>query len=367
MKLIMALQELKKPENKHGLKNTALFNENRKDKDILMTMDEDTYEELIASWAYWCLKDTPNEYQDVLRLGGAGDGGMDVVAFYNQATEDCDIYQCKHYNSPINKSAIIAELGKFLYHVYKRLLPCPRSYYLMAPKGLSSKFTHIYTNSEALKKTILEEWDQSIAEHIEKNNVYKNKGALAKFLKNFDYTKFKFYSPDHLLNDIHEKRNHHVYLQYFGVRKEEIIREKKDVPDSITDYESKYVQHLIDAYNDVNSEGITIDNVEASAYSSHYKRSREEFWMAESLRKMSVENCPGDIDEFAELEDDMYHHVADTYEDDYENALKKVKAVTAQALGFPKKERIISGDLGPKELKGVCFQLSNEDKLIWKK
>ena len=139
------LKEINRPENKHGLKGTALFNENRKDNDILMAMDEDTYEELIASWAFWCLKkDKSKSYQDVLRLGGAGDGGMDVVAFYNQEKRDCDIYQCKHYSNPINKSTIIAELGKFLYHVHTKLLPLPRSYFLMAPKGLSASFTHIY-------------------------------------------------------------------------------------------------------------------------------------------------------------------------------------------------------------------------------
>lgn len=48
---------LKKPESKRGLKGAALFNEQRIDKDILKTMDEDTYEELVASWAYWCLKE----------------------------------------------------------------------------------------------------------------------------------------------------------------------------------------------------------------------------------------------------------------------------------------------------------------------
>lgn len=362
----MELHEISKPENKHGLKGSALFGESRKDKDILEAMDEDTYEELIASWAYCCLKEAENGYEDVLRLGGAGDGGMDVVAFYEQATRDCDIYQCKHYDAPINKSAIIAELGKFLYHVYKELLPCPRSYYLMAPKGLSSPFTHIYTNSEKLKQTIKSEWDASIADHITKGRSIKYEGELVEFLNNFDYTIFKFYSADRLLNDIQKKENRHVYHQYFGVRKEELVREKLSTPSDLSEYESNYIGHLIDAYNDVKDDGVTPENVEESAFGKHYKRSRDEFWLAESVRKMGVENCPGDIDEFQELEEDMMHHVADKYEDVYENAYKKLKAVTDKSTSFPKKERIISGELGPAELKGVCFQLSNEDRLIWK-
>lgn len=39
----------------------------------------------------------------------------------------------------------------------------------MAPKGLSAKFTHIYTNSGELKSTILKEWDEKISTHIEKD------------------------------------------------------------------------------------------------------------------------------------------------------------------------------------------------------
>ena len=44
--------KIDKPANLHGLKGPALFRETRKDKDILFTMDEDTYEEFIATWAY---------------------------------------------------------------------------------------------------------------------------------------------------------------------------------------------------------------------------------------------------------------------------------------------------------------------------
>ena len=85
------VEELKKPEGKHGLKGAALFNENRVDKDILKAMDEDTYEEFVASWAFWCLKtDESSKYEDVFRIGGSGDGGIDVIAYYDMANRDYD-------------------------------------------------------------------------------------------------------------------------------------------------------------------------------------------------------------------------------------------------------------------------------------
>lgn len=361
------LSPIEKPQNKYGLKGASLFGETRKDKEILDCMNEDTYEELIASWAFHCLRNNDCGYEDVLRLGGAGDGGMDVVAFYSQAKEDCDIYQCKHYKNAISLSDVIAELGKFLYHIYTKYLPTPRSYYLMAPKGLTAHFTIVYTNTSKLKETIISNWDTKIAMHISKNENISYKGDLIEFLNSFDYSKFKFYSPDKLIADIRKREHRHVYNQYFGVRKGELERIKKEVPNKYIDYEFTYINHLIDAYNDVKkNELVTSENISESIYSKHFIRSREEFWLAESVRKMSEENCPGDNDEFTELEDDMYRHIADTHEEIYENAFKRVKAVTDKAICFVKKERIISGELGSSELKGVCFQLSNENRLIWK-
>lgn len=145
-------------------------------------------------------------------------------------------------------------------------------------------------------------------------------------------------------------------------------RKKIDVPTTLMDYEDNYIRHLLEAYTDANGNTvISRENVILSKYQSHFKRSREEFWLAESIKKMSVENSPGDRDEFKELADDMYYHVADIYEEEYDNAYCRLKAVTDKATSLVKKERLISSELGSPELKGICFQLSNENRLVWKK
>lgn len=83
---------------------------------------------------------------------------------------------------------------------------------------------------------------------------------------------------------------------------------------------------------------------------------------------MSEENSPGDTDEFGELKKDMYLHVSDIYEEDYSNALLRNKEVIKEAKNFlPKSDRIISGEIGPGEKMGLCYHLSNDNKLIWKK
>lgn len=354
------------PRAEHKLREELLFTETRRAHDILKTMDEDTYEELVASWAYWCLKE---KYEDVMCIGGAGDKGVDVVAYFDQKSKKCDIYQCKHYDHPVRKADVIAELGKFLYYMSIDEIPIPESYYLMAPQGLSSQFMHIYENPESLKKSIKDCWNKDVSGKIEKGKEHLLVGDLEKFILDFDYSKYKFYSPDKFIKALVEADKRLVYFQYFGVQKEFIRKIRLVAPSRSDDYERNYIKHLLDAYNDVNDiSGVDEGNVGSTKFGRHFDRSREEFWLAESVKKMSEENCPGDIDEFEELKDDMEGHVADTYEEDYDDAYERLKAVTDKSTSMPlKTNRIISGELGPRERKGVCYQLSNEDRLVWKK
>lgn len=364
----ITIEKLKEPERRCGLQGTALFNEARRLDEILITMNEDTYEKLVASWAYWCLKENDGrKYEDVMRIGGTGDKGVDVIAYYDQKNKKCDIYQCKHYNHPIRQSDVIAELGKFLYFMAIGDIPVPDNYYLMAPQGLGDRFLQRYENADRLKQILIESWDKSIAGHIEKGKVVSLVGDVLVFIEGFDYGRFKFYSSHKFLETLVKADNRFVFFQYFGYRKEHLKRINLGTPANFEDYEKKYIQHLLDAYNDVKKNTVfNEDNVVSSEYGKHFGRSRDEFWLAESVKKMGEENCLGDIDEFEELKDDMEDHVADTYEVTYDNAFDRLKKVTEKSESMPKKDRVISGELGPRELKGVCYQLSNEDRLIWK-
>ena len=366
--MTITFESLKKPEGRHRLKDEQLFNEARRAEDILKTMHEETYEELVTAWAFWCLKeDGKSKYEDVLHIGGAGDKGVDVIAFIDQKTNKCDIYQCKHYKHPINRSDIIGEIGKFLFFMWKGEIAIPESYYLMGPEGLSSQFTHIYTDPIKLKKAVLDSWEKDISGNIEKGKTYPLEGELYSFVERFDYTKFKVYSVNRFLMDLLDCEKRYVYFQYFGFHKEYLRRIKKPTPDELDEYERKYIEHILAAYNDVDGvAGIDEKNVKSSDFARHYNRSRDEFWLAESVKKMEEENSPGDKDEFEELKDDMEDYVADTYEQTYKDANQRMRAVTDKSTSMPKKGRVISSELGARELKGVCFQLSNEDRLIWK-
>lgn len=354
---------LKDVERKHNLTVQQMFKQNRTDKEILYSMDEDTYEELVASWAFSCLS---GEYEQTYRIGGAGDKGIDILAVISRAKNEYDIYQCKHYESSLTQSVVYPEVCKILYHIFKGEIPLPKSYFILAPKNLTTGLIRAYTNSNNLKETIKSNWS-SYSKNIIKGITIPMDSELSIFIDSLDFSIFQYISPDDFLTKL--RKNKHLYTQYFGIRKGLIDRMPMTPPNTIQDQESNYIHHLVDAYND--SEGttsITIENVSHSSYAHHFDRARNCFWIAESLRKMSEENAPGDADEFGEFKKDMEFHVADTYEETFPNAITRNKAVIKEAKTFsPKADRVISGEISSGEKIGVCYHLSNDNKLIWKK
>ena len=100
-------------ERNHALSPQQLFIRDRTEKQILFSMDEDAYEELVASWAFLCLRE---KYSEVYRIGGAGDHGIDVLARLS-TSDEFDIYQCKHYSSSLGISVVIPEICKILYFI----------------------------------------------------------------------------------------------------------------------------------------------------------------------------------------------------------------------------------------------------------
>ena len=81
---------------------------------------------------------------------------------------------------------------------------------------------------------------------------------------------------------------------------------------------------------------------------------------------ISKEISPATDDEFEKLKNDVLNHVGDTYDEDYDSGYERVKAVPKEASHFQVKQNLLAPKIGSNELRGVCFQLSNEDKLIWK-
>ena len=78
--------------------------------DKVHIMDEDTFEQFTVEWLYGSKK---SKYSTIGKLGGAGDKGRDVVAYYSDGL--VDYYQCKHYHAALAPTDYYLELGNFWY------------------------------------------------------------------------------------------------------------------------------------------------------------------------------------------------------------------------------------------------------------
>ena len=69
----------------------------------LEQMDAAEYERVVGEWAYSYLKGS-KDYYDVVLMGGSSDSGRDLVAYLDDTYNRYDIYQCKHYDTPLKPS-----------------------------------------------------------------------------------------------------------------------------------------------------------------------------------------------------------------------------------------------------------------------
>ena len=122
--------------------------------DKVHIMDEDSFEHFTLEWLYGCKKD---KYSSIMRIGGAGDKGRDVIAYRKDG--GVDYFQCKHYNSALAPSNYYLELGKLCYYTYTKDIPLPKSYYIVASNDIGPTLQDLLDNSAQLLSSLLDNWD----------------------------------------------------------------------------------------------------------------------------------------------------------------------------------------------------------------
>lgn len=122
--------------------------------DKVHIMDEDSFEQFTLEWLYGCKK---SKYFSINRIGGAGDKGRDVVAYHNDGS--VDYYQCKHYNAALMPSNYYLELGKLCYYTYKKEIPVPKEYFIIASNDVGTSLQDLIDNPSTLITKLVENWD----------------------------------------------------------------------------------------------------------------------------------------------------------------------------------------------------------------
>jgi hypothetical protein len=328
----------------------------------VLIYDDAEWEKFIDEWASSCLK---QQYKKVLRFSGANDRGIDVAGF----TDDqhllgvWDNYQCKHYGTPITPGTAWPEIGKILWHSFNGHYKPPRAYYFVAPRGTGTTLTQYLANTPALKNALLAVWNKNVKDEITSTQSVPLDGAFTEYVDAFDFSIFK---PLAIRQVIEQHRASPYFIPRFGGG----LPPRPAVaapPDEIQGGESVYVGHLFAAYADHTK--TEVPNYAAlkphKVLEDHFKRQRECFYHAESMRVFVRDKVePGT---FESLQDEIYHSVVDVCDGDHTDGVARVNAVAETAQHLPLDAHPLGPSTFVRDRRGICHQLANKDRLKWTK
>jgi len=324
----------------------------------LRHMNAQTWQDFIYEWAH-SLK---ARYARVELCGGAGDMGRDVVAF-ESATEDnpWDNHQCKHYDHPLTPTDVWPELGKLAYHTFQKDYSLPRRYIFVAPRGAGNALSKLLRRPDALRAGLFGAWERYCRREI----ISTSEVVLAKPLKAHieatDFSIFSAASPLTIIED-HRKTPWHSFRFGGGLP----LRADPPLPPTVISlHEVNYVRALLDAYEDrLGSTLSAADDLADTSLSTHFSRSRREFYSAESLREFSRDNVPlGTFDRFL---DEVHDGVLDVVQAQHNDAYERVLAAVRQAKALQLTANALVSRTTTMDRGGMCHQLANDLRLKWR-
>lgn len=318
------------------------------------------WEVFLEEWAHY----QKSKYQKVVRVGGANDMGVDVAGFTdeNAFSGVWDNFQAKHYGDPLTPSTAIPEIAKCLWHSYVGHFTAPRKYFFMAPKGCGPKLKRLLLDPTALKDFIFDKWDEWCANKITSTRTINLEGAFKKYVERFPFKIFTFKTALDLIDE-------HRKTPYFSVRFGGGLadRPSAEKPPSVpASKESRYLQQLFEAYSDHKKQTVLTLSTLAKwpPVEEHYHRQRELFYHAESLRSFARDSVPPGT--FEELQDEIYAGVVDVSFEQHVDAYVRLNAVTKAASQLALTSNGLISVVKIQDRRGICHQLANDNKLVWK-
>jgi hypothetical protein len=306
-------------------------------------------ERFIEEWASACLK---NKYKKVQRFAGANDKGIDIAGFTDGRLlmGVWDNYQCKHYDHALHPTDAWSEIGKILWYSFKGHYKPPRAYFFVAPRETGTTLSQLLANPIALKAELKKVWDKTFRDKITNTGSISLTGDFAAYVDKFDFSIFR-------AKPVREVLEQYKDTPYFVPRFGGGIpaRPKPDTPpEEIDARESGYVTKLLAAYADHTKKPVA-DMAALKKWNKleqHFKRQREAFYHAESLRVFVRDKVePGT---FESLQDQIYHGVVDTCDAAHADGYERVVAVTGAAQNLPINAHPLSSSTFVQDKHGIC-------------
>lgn len=325
----------------------------------LLLMSADDWEEFVREWAEF----QKTKYKLVTRLGGTNDYGIDVAGFATNKGFDgeWDNYQCKYYlGAPLTPRTAVSEIGKLLWHVFQEKISLPRNYYFFSPKDCGPSLRKLLLKTSDLKITMKEQWDSWCSTSITSTKTIQMNGDFSNFVDSIDFSIFQ-YKPRHEVIEDHRHTPYHALRFGGGLPARPPVLAP---PESESEAESRYISQLYEAYSDKEQTNVTAKNISSyPKHENHYRRQREAFFHAESLKNFARDSVPEGT--FLSLKTEILSGVEDVCDDDYKHGLARMKAVIKSANSLQLTENGLIQVTKTQDRRGICHQLANEDKLVW--
>lgn len=328
---------------------------------LVLLLSPDEWESFIEDCCR-VLMHQDGKYKHVQQLGGAGDAGRDIEARYTEQLlpRKWDLYQAKHYTSPVGESTLYPELSKVFYHISKNTYPEPNYYYICAPKNTTPSLHDLIARPDSHKEEFLKSWKDG------KKGVKKSQFPLTdeveRIVNNFDFARIKEYPIKDLIK-IHS-RDYEAHEALFGIAKPR--GENPPTPTTPSSQEIKYIEELLKIYEEHGGTPMALEDVLVSMdYCDHLNGCRGEFYSAEGLKRFSRDVMPG---EFEKLMDSVYVGIKrESSNPRHRTGFDRLDAVLQTATSLQVTDSPLYKRLLPADLPGTCHQLVNEEKLKWVK
>jgi hypothetical protein len=297
-----------------------LLGQKQEPSELIKLYSQDVWEEFIREWA----ASLRSQYREVRRASGAGDKGRDVVGYVDEINSGgpWDNFQCKHYDHALYPSDIWKELAKLCYYTFLNHYSMPRAYYFVAPRGVGPEVLQLLENPDKMKAGLVAQWEKGDLLKIAKKDISLD-GDLRSYVNSFNFTIIKDAPPSRIIDGHRETRYH---AARFGGGLVHLPPDKAEVPEAISDNESRYVEQL--------------------------------------LRNFTRDNIPEDGC-FERLQEAIFDGVVDIVEGNHANGFDRLKKTIAGARAIQIDSHPLKECLEGYHRSGVCHQLANVDRLKW--
>jgi len=313
---------------------------------------EDFTLELATEWK--------KQFSHVVRCGGAGDMGRDVIAYTSKQHEVWENFQCKRYSgSPISVADAVIEIAKIAYYTFQDEYTVPVKYYFVSPQGISVKLLNLIHNPDKLMNEVIERWEKSCSTKITSLKKILLTNDLQAHIEAFDFSIFDYIPPIKLI-EFHENTVYHI--PRFGASFPE--RPKAEEPKStIEDNELVYTRELLQAFSDHEKVEISNHNLkDYSKYEKEFSSARRCFYSAENLERFSRDWLKDDS--YSLLSEECMDAISPVVNNEHESGYKRYLATLTHATTV-NYAHALNPYIEIKDKKGMCHQLVNIREFKW--